>query len=371
MLSSRHYDIVIIGGGLAGLTCALNLSKGGKRIALLEKYPYPRHKVCGEYVSNEILPYLRSLGTDPFAIGAVPIDQFRMTSPGSQAIQTRLPLGGFGISRFRLDNYLYELLQSRIDFFFGTINSIEKEDTRYLIRSSGGLIWETELLIGAYGKRSNLDKELKRNFIGQHSPWLGVKGHYLFDHPSNRVDLHHFKGGYCGISKVEEGIVNACYLVNYSVFKAFGSTDHFQNEIMGQNEELKRFLDEAKPVFDKPMTIAQISFQAKEPVVKGIPMIGDSAGLIHPLCGNGMAMAIHSSKILADLVHEGLAGTDLHRAYGVSWKRAFGNRLRAGRYLQRLLLNPQTNQLAIKLARKIPGLVPAVVRKTHGEVIVA
>ena len=71
-MSLKH--TIIIGGGLAGLTSALHLSRFGIQVTLIEKNSYPRHKVCGEYLSNEVLPYLRSLGFEPFDFGAKKID---------------------------------------------------------------------------------------------------------------------------------------------------------------------------------------------------------------------------------------------------------------------------------------------------------
>ena len=369
MRSSLHYDVIIIGGGLAGLSCALDLSRSKLRIALFEKYPYPRHKVCGEYISNEILPYLKSLGADPFGQGAVAIDTFRMTDPRSGELQTKLPLGGFGISRYKLDHHLYDLIKPRVDVQIEQVQDIRRDNERFIVTTSNGSDYESDVVIGAYGKRSILDKQLGRSFIQKQSPWLGIKAHYDYDHPENRVDLHHFKGGYCGLSQVEEKRVNACFLVNYTSFKPYGKVELFQEAVMSQNPELKEFFDKATPLFDKPMSIAQISFQSKEAVYNGIPMIGDSAGLIHPLCGNGMAMAIHSAKILTDLIKHGLRGERLCAAYAQSWKENFAQRLRTGRYLQFLLIKPQTNRLAFSIARKLPGLVPKVVQKTHGEVL--
>ena len=60
------YEVVIIGGGLAGLSAAIDLKKRGRSVGLIEKASFPRHKVCGEYVSNEVLPYLQSIGFDPY-----------------------------------------------------------------------------------------------------------------------------------------------------------------------------------------------------------------------------------------------------------------------------------------------------------------
>ena len=92
--------MIIVGGGLAGLVSALHLSQKGLEVLLIEKNAYPKHKVCGEYISNEVLPYLQSMGFDPFKFGAKNITDFTLSTPGSRSISTKLPLGGFSISRY-------------------------------------------------------------------------------------------------------------------------------------------------------------------------------------------------------------------------------------------------------------------------------
>ena len=105
-------QVIVVGGGLGGLTSALHLSLHGFSVTLIEKNSYPKHKVCGEYLSNEVLPYLKSLGFDPFNYGAKKMKQFELSSVGGKSIKAELPLGGFSLSRFTLD---YELLQRAID----------------------------------------------------------------------------------------------------------------------------------------------------------------------------------------------------------------------------------------------------------------
>ncbi len=105
---NSNYDVIIIGGGLAGLCNAIHLSKFGKSVLLIEKNSYPKHKVCGEYISNEVLPYLAFLGINPFDFGAVKIDNFQLSTTNTQLISAKLPLGGFGISRYQLDSVLSE-----------------------------------------------------------------------------------------------------------------------------------------------------------------------------------------------------------------------------------------------------------------------
>ena len=79
MKNITSFDVIIIGGGLAGLTNAIHLSKSKQRVLLIEKNSYPKHKVCGEYISNEVLPYLNSLGIDPIKGGAKQISKVQVS----------------------------------------------------------------------------------------------------------------------------------------------------------------------------------------------------------------------------------------------------------------------------------------------------
>ena len=93
-------DVLLIGGGLAGLAAALDLAGRGHRWRVVERKQYPFHRVCGEYVSNEVLPYLRRLGADPAALDPAAIEQFLLSSPGGRPLTSPLDLGGFGVSRY-------------------------------------------------------------------------------------------------------------------------------------------------------------------------------------------------------------------------------------------------------------------------------
>ena len=100
-------QIAIIGGGLAGLTAAIHLTKSGKSVILFEKNTYPKHKVCGEFISNEVLPYFEELGLKIESLQPTHIHKTSISINSGKSIFANLPLGGFGISRSQLDNYLY------------------------------------------------------------------------------------------------------------------------------------------------------------------------------------------------------------------------------------------------------------------------
>src|SRR5215204_1583164 len=109
MRTQTDYDVAIIGGGLAGLAASIQLSRRGYKVALFEKETYPFHKVCGEYVSLESRDFLISLGLDLDHLNLPLIDTLHLTAPNGKEFITDLPLGGFGISRYALDNSLAQI----------------------------------------------------------------------------------------------------------------------------------------------------------------------------------------------------------------------------------------------------------------------
>ncbi len=369
-----HYDIIIIGGGLAGLTSAIHLAKEAYNVLLLERCTYPHHKVCGEYVSNEIVPYLEQLGVA--LPKTVSIDTLQLSTKTGKLLQTKLPLGGIGISRYTFDHILYKkALSVGVTVKFEIVNNVTFSKETFTVYTDKENCFIANVVIGAYGKRSGLDKQLKRDFISKNTPWLGVKAHYsLPEFPDHLVALHNFEGGYGGLSKTESGAVNFCYLVTYKSFKTEKSIDKFNSNVISRNIFLCQFLEKAQPLFDEPMSIAQVSFDRKEAVEAHMLMCGDTAGLIHPLCGNGMAMAIHSAKIASERIHDFFKNLDYSRSemetdYAREWAHTFRRRLQTGRMLQSLLLNPGASNLLMGTITKSPGLIRTLIKRTHGKPI--
>jgi len=367
--------ILIIGGGLAGLTAAIHLSKLGYLVTIVEKNGYPKHKVCGEYISNEVVDYFSWLGLDSILAKSQSISQFRLEIDTSNFCEVRLPLGGFGISRYLLDDLLYQKAKSQnCSFIHETVSDIIFSNNTFKVVLSSGLEVETAIAIGSFGKRSTIDVNLKRNFIQKKSHWMAIKGHFKGQFSNDLVGLYPFNGGYCGVSKVENNLINICYIVQTKVFKKYKNIPDFEFHTLLKNEGLKAVLDNSKAVFKTPLTISQISFDDKKAVENHVLMIGDAAGLIHPLCGNGMAMAIHSAKIASELVHNALQEAIFSREkleinYQDKWNETFKNRLKMGRNLSSLLLNPYLTKITMKMVARFPALFKYIIKKTHGNLI--
>ena len=375
MKKKAIFDVIIVGGGLAGLTSAIHLSKREKHVLLIEKSAFPKHKVCGEYVSNEVLPYLNSLGIDPISEGAKKITKVHISTTKNNLIKGELPLGGFGISRYFLDDLLAKKARlNGVQILKDTVDSIhfKKESFTIITKSSG--VFQSKITIGAFGKRSSLDQKMKRKFIQKESPYLAVKIHVKGLFPENLVALHNFKGGYCGISKVENNAINICYITEYRSFKKHKNITDFQEQVVFKNKHLKRIFKESTPVFKKPLTISQVSFQTKNPIENHIIMCGDTAGMIHPLCGNGMGMAISSARLASTRILEFLNGEiktreGLEKQYFRDWNKEFKIRLKTGHFIAWLFRNQTISQIAYSVLKRTPSLLPKMIKFTHGKQI--
>jgi flavin-dependent dehydrogenase len=367
--------VIIVGGGLAGLTAAIHLSKIGIKVVLIEKNEYPKHKVCGEYISNEIIPYLDWLSLNISELNPTHISKLEFSAADGTKINCDLPLGGFGVSRFALDAYLCKkAIEAGCEIIQDSVDDIVYKNDSFTISTLNSGTFNSSIVLGAFGKRSNIDQKLKRPFVQKKSHWLAVKAHYSVEFPDDLVGLHNFEGGYCGVSKVENNAINICYLASYESFKKFKNIEDYQNQVVTKNPHLKLIFDKSTILFEAPLTISQVSFDKKETVENHILMIGDTAGLIHPLCGNGMAMAIHSAKIVSELIgrasnNEIKSRDELENKYIAEWKDNFEKRLRIGRILTYILLNQKFYKFLMRIMIKFPFLIPIIIKQTHGKLI--
>ncbi|HEX9979144.1 MAG TPA: FAD-dependent oxidoreductase [Flavobacterium sp.] len=369
-------DVIIIGGGLAGLTAGIHLSRHGINVTIIEKNEFPKHKVCGEYVSNEVLPYLNSLGIDISSLHPANITRTAISTISGKKIEGTLPLGGFGISRYALDFLLFQTAKKyRCDIRQETVSDVVFSNDNFHVKTSEGNAYQSTIAIGAYGKRSHIDLKLQRDFASKKSPWLAVKAHYKGNFPDGLVALHNFRGGYCGVSKVENNMINICWLGGYKEFKKFRDIGEYQKQIITANPHLKVIFENSEMLFNAPLAISQICFDKKNPVENHVLMTGDSAGLIHPLCGNGMAMAIHSAKIISELTldffHGKISRSTLEENYAQQWKIHFGKRMVTGRMLAALLQKETLSRIMMRLLVTFPSLLQPIIKMTHGKPIAA
>lgn len=374
-MNEQYYDIIVIGGGLAGLTLAIQSADAGYNVALYEKEIYPFHKVCGEYISFESHDFLERLGIDIKGLHLPIIKKLILSDIKGRQYQFHLPLGGFGISRFTLDNLLYKLaVQKGVHVFTNNkVQDIVYADDHFTVYHSIGTSIAS-VAAGAFGKRSNIDVKMNRSFALEKpdklNNYIGVKYHVKYQQQEDTIALHNFDDGYCGISKIENDTYCLCYLTTAQNLKRSNNSIHqMEKNILQKNPCLKEIFSSVEFVYQQPLTISQVSFKPKTQVENHLLMVGDTAGMITPLCGNGMSMAMYASRIafecINDFIQQRISRSEMEKRYTALWRKQFSSRLWMGRTVQRLFGNT-SSILFLKTMKAFPFIAKQVIKQTHG-----
>jgi flavin-dependent dehydrogenase len=289
-----------------------------------------------------------------------------------------LQLGGFGLSRYVMDDALHRLAKR-----YGAkvltdtrITAVDCEDGFCIAHTADGAQYKALLNIGSWGKRDTLDKKLERDFINSHTGYMGVKYHIRTHYPIDEIGLDNFPGGYCGITKIEGDLYNLCYLYQRNFGGHFKSVKELEDVMLFQNPVLRQLFQESEFVSDQPEVINEICFAPKQQVVKHVLLCGDTAGLITPLCGNGMSMAIAAARLLANtIIQSGIlrrraipdeARATLEQNYTKAWRKQFGQRLYWGRTIQRFFGALRLSEIVLRGIHAIPPAERWLIRQTHG-----
>ncbi|MEO5893935.1 MAG: NAD(P)/FAD-dependent oxidoreductase [Ferruginibacter sp.] len=371
------YDVSIIGGGLAGLSLSIQLIDKGYTVALFEKEQYPFHKVCGEYISLESWNFLAGLGLPLAGMDLPIIKKLLVSSPDGNCLQQNLPLGGFGVSRYKLDNELKNIAVAKGVVLYEQckVEDVFFEADEFILTTTLGK-FNSRICCGSFGKRSNIDIRLKRNFINQKSNklnnYIGVKYHIKTDFPPGTIALHNFDNGYCGISKIEDDKYCLCYLTNAANLKLNNnSIAAMEKNVLYKNIYLENIFENSEMLYSSPVTISQISFAKKTQVDNHILLLGDAAGMITPLCGNGMSMALHSSKIASGFIdlflQKKLNRAGMENDYEKKWQQTFAKRLWVGRSIQKMFGKDWVTNRFVGFMKHVPLMTNMLIKQTHGK----
>jgi flavin-dependent dehydrogenase len=382
-ISDKPYDVAIVGAGPAGCSAAITLARLGARVVVFEAKSYPHDKLCGEFLSPECDGLLVELGLSDLLreLNPARIRHVRLTAPQGALWETQLPTPGWGLSREVFDAGLTQRARS-----FGvqvregtTINGV-RGDLRHGFEleastQTGRLGVQARTVISAHGKRANIDRVLGRSFFNRCQPFMAIKAHFNGPALPERVELHAFPGGYCGISQIDRGFHNVCLLIHQSAFKQarFSSrdpVDGFVKSMQRENKYLQEWFSEAERIQESWISIAQIPFVRKRLVVNDVLMAGDAAGLIVPLAGDGIAMAldggIMAAKSIAAYLEGRFSDAELKHQYRKTWNRRFAGRLRLGLALQKVILRPRWLRYGLGFLNSVPALGRSLVIHTRG-----
>jgi flavin-dependent dehydrogenase len=376
--AARHFDVAVVGGGPAGCSAAIHLALRGANVVLLEARAYPHDKLCGEFLSPECAGLLDQLGLTPAlrGLGPAPIETACLSAPDGAAWESKLPGMALGITRRALDHALARRAQAAgAELCAGLI--VTHIDGRladgFQLRAIGGNAGpiRARCVIAAHGRRAALDRALGRRFLRRPQPFVAFKAHFAGPPLPGRIELHGFPAGYCGLSELERGTApagraaNVCLLVHEAAFRRAGGAGAervpaFIGWMRKQNPRLEAWLSQATQLDERWLSIAQVPFGPKRPVVAEVLMAGDAAGLITPLAGDGIAMALRGGQMAAERVLAYLAGeqtaAEVCQGYARDWRRQFGRRVQLSRLLQVFMLRPRLLGLGLRLLRAAPAM---------------
>jgi menaquinone-9 beta-reductase len=372
-MTTPIYDCIIIGGGIAGLSLSICLAKAKAKVLLFEKETYPFHKVCGEYISNESRPFLESLGIDFSDKKIIEIENLLLTSPYGIAIKRSLDIGGIGISRFELDNQLYRLaLAAGVEIRTNTkVIEVNYQNNYFDIKTSSDTV-QSKTTVGAFGKNSNIDVKLNRNGSIQKisDPYVAVKYHIYANYDKNTVEIHSFSGGYCGLSSIENDKVNMSYICRASYLKSQKTIANLEKNVLSTNPYLRRYFQNATFIYDKPLTISNLYFEINSPTSNHILMIGDAAGRIAPLSGNGMSIGLLSAKIcyesILQYLNQEISHDDLEQLYTHNYTTQFSKRISTAKTIHKLLGKKIITDIGFCFLKVFPFAIDQLSKKIRG-----
>jgi flavin-dependent dehydrogenase len=333
-------DVAIVGAGPGGSTLAALLASRGVSVALLDRDTFPRDKLCGEFLSYDALPVVELLGVD---LGDAPqIENCRVVARHAN-YEFDLPHPARGVSRMTLDDLLVRAaVRNGATSVTTTVTSLDSIKAR--------------VITGAWGRWGRFDTQLGRAFVRDRSHRnFGFKRHY-HGPTSNVIELHSFRRGYLGVNSVDGGAVNICGLVHASRLAGHkGRWDAFVDTIREEEPALDALYARYTPAQEQFLSSEPVIFRARSAVEAGVFMVGDASGVIDPLTGNGMAMAMQSALLAAPLILRLLRSPGdraaIEREYRERHRALFAPRIRWSRAVARLLSNPALLDLALRTVR--------------------
>ena len=364
------YDLIVIGAGPAGTSAAITCARSGASVLLLERGRFPRHKVCGEFVSAESLDLLANLLAPQHAqlfSAAIRIPQCRIFLDG-RTLHAPVDPAASSIARFDLDAALWQSAQlcgadCRQQASVQSVSGVGP----FLVKSSVG-DFESRALINASGRWSNLTSAFSGGADSK-SKWIGLKGHFAETSPLASVDLYFFDGGYCGVQPVNLaeggdplGRVNACAMVRADAATSLP-------EVFLRYPQLQERSRRWEPLGD-PVTTSPLVFREPQPESDGILRVGDAAAFVDPFVGDGISLALRSGHMAGDCLMPFVAGTISLPDAAHNYRAAYEQRLlpvcRASAKIRRMLSLPQTLRTPIlRLLEKSPAITRYMVSKTR------
>jgi flavin-dependent dehydrogenase len=352
-------DVIVIGGGPAGCSAAIGLSRLGYNVVLCDQAKFPRDKVCGEFISPAADPILDRLGIlsrietlNPKRLKGVSISSFEGKEfsidypfqPGLAERPTSL-----SVSRYELDSLFVEEAKRA---------GVEVRE-QYKVTE---FLFEDDCVIGIRGWDGNkisfsIHAPLVIDAGGRNA--LSLKKFHLKEEPAGGVKIAmaaHWEGaqiaddycymhvsdpGYTGISNVGSDRANVVLVVDRDSMNG-ENPDKFYLDTVMKNSQRYKILRNAK-CLESVRTVESLAFSVKSLPCGGLLMVGDAMGFIDPFTGEGIYLSLRSSEIAVEVAVKALENFNFSRdalnIYEVRRKKEFDKKFLLSRILQKLICN--------------------------------
>lgn len=373
---SVRFDAIIAGAGPAGSAAAIRLAQAGWKTALVEKARFPRQKVCGEYISGATLPLLGGLGiADEYRAGAGPEIRRVALFARNRAITAAMPRAanppgwGRALGRDRLDTLLAEAAVRAGATMFQpwTVKSAGRKSDVHVctvVNGSEQIELQAPVFLAATGSWERAPWQAERR-TARPADLFAFKARFSRSRlTSDVMSLLAFPGGYGGMAGTDLGLVSLSCCIRRDTliavraqYPAPHAGDSVLHHIMASCEPVRDALTEAG---------MQGPWHAAGPIRPGIRVsardglfrLGNSAGEAHPVIAEGIAMALQSAHLLANLLiaQQGRLGDPKARRetlveWRSLWRREFARRIRVSAAIASLAMSPHASALLPVIAQ--------------------
>jgi len=388
MTSPSNYDVIIAGGGPAGSSAAINLASQGARVLLVEQKKFPRPKLCGEFISPECVALFESLGVADQMLAARPAKLAETVFYSRSGKCARVPSSWFGstgmalgLSRAEMDE---RLLRRASDVGARVLEDaqvtnllIEDESVRGVTVKQKGVEanYLSALTIDATGRSRFLVRHLNSKQISkrERAPMVAFKAHLENTGVApGACEIYFYRGGYGGLSNIENGLSNLCFIASARDVRACGaSADRVMREVIFQNQRAKETLQNSR--LQSPWLAVSLEGFGRHSVVPtiGLLAIGDAASFIDPFTGSGMLMALQSGELAANEIGKSFAGdsVDLQQLrvnYSAAYHEIFDSRLKICSLMRKAAFLPGLAEVAVRSFGASEKIRRALARATRG-----
>lgn len=394
MGGATNYDVIIAGGGPAGSSAAIHLAQSGARVLLVEQKNFPRPKLCGEFISPECAAHFERLGVSDQILATEPAKLAETVFYSQSRASVSVPSNWFrsgvalGLSRAEMDErLLWRAADAGADVLENTqVIDLVLENQRVIgvtLRSRNAeQTVRAPLTIDATGRGRTLARMVEKvshvRARLERRQLVAFKAHLRNARVApGACEIYFYPGGYGGLSTIENGLSNLCFIVNSRDVRTRHSDAYrIMREIVCCNHRAADTLEHAEPV--APWLAVSLEGFGRHSVAPAVGLfsIGDAASFIDPFTGSGMLMALESGELAATTIRDLLPDlgaphtlariSDVYRA---AYAQQFNSRLRLCSLIRRAAFVPGLAGWAIRVSAvsdKLRRRVAVATRQSFG-----